>query len=118
MFSPIEPGFEKLRSSDRVTASVQNPSTVEEYARLLADCPDYLTPTVKLDYHTGMRQGEILSLTWGQVEMEDGFIRLRPEDTKTNEGRLVPFNGGLREMFKVLTRNWPEARVVNAMVSP
>ena len=75
---------------DRVLSS-------EEYARLLAYCQDYLKPIVKLAYHTGMRQGEILNLTWGQVDLREGFIRLRPEETKTNEGRLVPFNGELRE---------------------
>jgi integrase len=83
----------------------------EEYARLLAHCPAYLKPVVKLAYYTGMRQGEILSLTWSQVDLREGIIELRPEDTKTNEGRLVPFNGELREMFRALPRNLPAARV-------
>ena len=39
-----------------------------------------------------MRPGEILGLTWGQVDLQEGFIRLSPEDTKTNEGRLVPLD--------------------------
>ena len=90
----------------------------EEYARLLAQCPGHLKPIVKLAYHTGMRQGEILSLTLGQVDLREGFIRLRPEDTKTNEGRLVPFNGELREMFKELPRNLPTARVFNRNGNP
>jgi len=29
-------------------------------------------------------------LTWDRVDLKERFIRLRPEDTKTNEGRLVP----------------------------
>ena len=65
----------------------------EEYTRLLAHCPAHLKPIVKVAYHTGMRQGEILNLTWGQVDLKEGFIRLRPEDTKTNEGRLCPLTG-------------------------
>jgi integrase len=65
-----------------------------------------------------MRQGEILGLTWGQVDLKEGFIRLGPEDTKTNEGRLVPFNGELREMFKELPRNLPAARVFNRYGKP
>lgn len=72
----------------------------EEYARLLAHCPAHLKPIVKLVYHTGMRQGEILNLTWGQMDLKEGFIRLEPEHTKTNDGRLVPLNGELIEIFR------------------
>lgn len=75
----------------------------EEYIRLLAHCPVHLKPVVRLAYHAGMRQGEILNLTWGQVDLKEGFIRLRPEDTKTNEGRLVPLNHELVQMFKAMT---------------
>jgi integrase len=90
----------------------------EEYVRLLAHCPNYLKPIVRLAYQTGMRQGEILGLTWGQVDLKEGFIRLQPRDTKTNEGRLVPFNGELREMFKALPRSLPTARVFNRNAKP
>jgi integrase len=45
---------------------------------------------LKTTYQTAMRRGEILSLTWGQLGLKEGFIKLRPEDTKTNEGRLAP----------------------------
>jgi hypothetical protein len=45
------------------------------------------------------------------VDLKEGFIQLRPQDCKTNEGRLVPFNGELMEMFKELPRNLPAARV-------
>jgi integrase len=83
----------------------------EEYARLLAHCPAHLKPIVKLAYHTGMRQGEILNLTWGQADLKEGFIRLRPEDTKTNEGRLVPLNYELMEMFRAMPRGLPGVQV-------
>jgi integrase len=83
----------------------------EEYARLLAESPDHLRPIVKVAYHTGMRQGEILNLTWGQVDFKEGFIRLRPEDTKTNEGRLIPLNRELIEMFKAMPKGFPVVRV-------
>jgi len=69
----------------------------DEYIRLLAHCPPHIKPIMKLAYYTGMRQGEILNLTWGQVDLKEGFIRLEPEDTKTNEGRLVPLDEELVE---------------------
>ncbi len=43
--------------------------------------------------------------------MKEGFIRLRPEDSKTNEGRLVPLNRELVEMFKAMPRGLPGVRV-------
>jgi len=81
--------------------------SLEEYARLLAHCPCHLKQIVKVAYHTGMRQGEILTLTWGQVDLKEGFIKLRPENTKTNDGRLVPLNGELMEMFRAMPHGLP-----------
>jgi integrase len=83
----------------------------EEYTRLLAQCSPHLKQIVKVAYHTGMRQGEIINLNWGQVDLKEGFIRLHPEDTKTNEGRLVPLTGELVEMFKAMPRGLPGVNV-------
>jgi integrase len=83
----------------------------EEYIRLLAHCPGHLKPIVKLAYHTGMRRGEILGLTWGQVDLKEGFIKLTHEDTKTNEGRLVPLNRELIDMFRALPQGLPHVQV-------
>jgi integrase len=82
-----------------------------EYARLLAHPPAPLRSIIKTAYHTGMRQGEILNLTWGQVDLKEGFIRLEPEHTKTNEGRLVPLTEELAEMFSAMPRGLPGVRV-------
>ncbi len=90
----------------------------DEYARLLAHCLAHLKPIVKLAYHTDMRQGEILGLTWGQVDLKEGFIRLDPADCKTNEGRLVPFNLELVEMFQALPRGLPGVKVFTRQGKP
>jgi integrase len=81
--------------------------TPEEYAQLLAHCSPHLAPIVRLAYHTGMRRGEILGLTWGQIDLKERCIRLLPEDTKTNEGRDVPLKQELVEMFKAFPRGLP-----------
>jgi integrase len=89
---------------DRVLSS-------EEFTLLLTHCPSYLKPILKVAYYTGMRKGEILSLTWGQIDLKEGFIRLQAEDTKTNEGRLVPLNREIIEMFKAMPRGLPGVEV-------
>jgi len=72
----------------------------DEYERLLAHSPEKLKPIINVAYHTAMRQKEILHLTWGQIDLKEGFIILEPEDTKTKESRLVPLNQELIQMFK------------------
>ncbi len=83
----------------------------DEYERLLASSPLQLKPIIKLAYFSGMRHGEILNLTWDQVDLKEGFIKLRPDDTKTKEGRIVPLNRELVEMFKAMPRGLPGIRV-------
>ena len=85
--------------------------TPEEYVRLLAHCAPQIKPIVKIAYYTGMRQAEILFLTWGQVDLKEGFIHLQPEDTKTHEARIVPLNQELIEMFQSMPRGLPVVRV-------
>lgn len=85
--------------------------STEEYVRLLAYSPPQIKPIIKLAYYTGMRQGEILFLTWGQVDLKEGFISLAPDDTKTNEGRLVPLSREMVEMFRAMPRGLPGVRV-------
>lgn len=76
----------------------------DERQRLLAvceesDCPQ-LYPVVVLAISTGMRQGEILGLTWSQVDLSRGTILL--EDTKNGERRVVPLVGRANELIATL----------------
>jgi integrase len=92
--------FQENNARDRILSSA-------EYVLLLAHCPAHIKPVVKLAYFNAMRRGEILNLKWERVDLKEGFIRLRPEDTKTTEGRLVPLNRELMEMFKAMPRGLP-----------
>jgi integrase len=75
----------------------------EEFDRLMAVAPTHLKPILLSAYQTGMRKGEILNLTWDRVDLKKGVIRLRPEDTKTEEGRRIPMTKELSEMLRSAT---------------
>ena len=49
-----------------------------------------------------MRRGEILSLKWEQIDLRQGYISL--EDTKSGEGRQIPLNQTLTEIFNRIPR--------------
>ena len=60
---------------------------------------DHLKAIVATGYYTGMRSGEIFSLTWDKVDLKNKFIRLKPEDTKDREARNIPICKELVEIF-------------------
>ena len=55
----------------------------EEFEQLIMACPEYLKPLVILAFYTGMRKSEIVFLTWNEVDLTKGFIRLCADRTKT-----------------------------------
>jgi integrase len=76
-----------------------------EAERLLHACSDVLRPIVLTALHTGMRKGELLGLTWNEVDLTHGFIRLT--QTKNGKARALPFNETLWSLFSRL-RTWPD----------
>src|SRR5215831_4365895 len=47
-------------------------------------------------WETGMRRGEIVLLTWPQVNFKENVIFLDSQDTKTRKRRLIPMSQRLR----------------------
>jgi integrase len=71
----------------------------KEYLALKKALPFCLKPVVTIAYHTGMRKEEILGLQWCQIDLMDGKINLKPQDTKNNEGRVIYMEGELLEII-------------------
>jgi len=60
--------------------------------------PEYLRDPIRFLYHAGWRLGEMQTLEWRDVERDGSkptTIRLRPEVSKTKDGRVLPLNGEL-----------------------
>lgn len=91
--------------------------TPEEYERLQACAAPHLQFINATAYHTAMRRGEILGLTWDRVDLSTGLVTLRPEDTKTDEGRVVPLTPDLtdqlRDLYKVRFLHEPHVFLVD-----
>ena len=70
-----------------------------QYEALRAALPDYLRLPLDIGYHTAMREGEILSLRWEQIDFLANTINLRAGETKNDEARIVPIVPQLRTLL-------------------
>ena len=86
----------------------------EEFISLRNTLPDYLKGLVTFAYKTGWRLSEITSLTWSQVDLKHGIVRLEVGETKNKEGRTVYLD---EEMREVLQNHW-DARKSRNDITP
>lgn len=70
----------------------------EEIARLLSACSDHCRPIVLTGIHTGMRLGEVLSLKWEQVDLQERMITIL--HSKNGKVRKIPIDDTLLETLK------------------
>ena len=78
--------------------------TPEEEALLLKHAPPSLQPCITLAVNTGLRLREMLTLTWGQVDLKQGHVTVTAEMAKGKKTRHVPLNANAREVLEGLPR--------------
>ena len=66
---------------------------------------DHMTPMVLLSLNTGMRQGELFSLAWENVDLTMKTITVLASHSKGNNTRVIPLN---TEAHAVLTTIRPD----------
>jgi integrase len=71
-----------------------------EYLTVRAHLSRDYQDVLDFGYMTGWRRGEILSLEWTDVDRTAGVIRLRPERSKTREGRVLVLSKPLRDLIE------------------
>lgn len=67
--------------------------------------PGYLKDPVSFLYRSGWRLGEMKTLEWRSVDLPGGVIRLRSENSKTGETRILPISGEMAEVMRRATEN-------------
>jgi integrase len=104
-------GAETLRTFKKVKRLVKKNSDARnrilshaEFKSLKDNLPKHLEGMVAMGYYTGMRFGEIHSLTWDQIDMKSRIICLEAADTKDRERRNIPICEELYEEIKRVPR--------------
>ena len=72
----------------------------EEYLNVRAALPPAFQDVLDFAYYSGWRRNEILYLTWAEVDLSGGVIRLSPHRSKTRTGRVLPLSGPLRQVLE------------------
>ncbi len=90
------------------TVSVSNTRTgffdESEVRKLVKYLPKADKAVAVFAFYTGWRiRSEILPLTWFQVDLDEGIVRLEPGTTKSGEGREFPFSE-IPELYELLRK--------------
>lgn len=121
LLAVCEPGIKQLvyRRRKRGSSELQTISAAVETGN-----PE-LKAAVLLALDCGLRQGELLKLSWGDIDMSNGTAAIQGTHTKTQRGRSVPLTdrvlselerlpsfGGIGNLFRNrhLKRSWNTAR--------
>jgi len=83
-----------------------------EYPELPADSLDYMKSLILLSINTGLRRGEILSLTWENVILEMAVLTVAGDTAKSGKTRHIPLNA---EALTIL-RQWRQRTLSPGLV--
>ena len=98
-WSVLWPNVRKMEERKDVGRAI----TRDEEDRLLKSAGESRMPLIgtfiRIALATGMRAGEITSLTWEQVDLEKRTVRVGRAKTEAGTGRVIPMNGTLFAVF-------------------
>jgi integrase len=71
-----------------------------EYLKVRRHLPSGYQDILDFAYYSGWRRREITELTWAEVDLHGGVIRLSPHRSKTKVGRLLPMSKPIRDVLE------------------
>jgi integrase len=84
----------------RKSANLWRRKRRKEELPILSYFADHLTPAVLISMNTGLRRGELLALTWADVNVHGRILTVRSHSAKTGDTRYVPLNDEAVEMLQ------------------
>lgn len=82
--------------------------THEEWEKLYAELPKHQQPMAKFAVETGLRQSNVLGLTWDRVDMTRKLVWIEAEDMKSGEAHPVPLSDGAMDVLQAVQETHPE----------
>lgn len=73
---------------------------------------DYLKPMVLLSINTGLRQGEIFSITWSNIDLERSILTLSGASTKNRKTRYIPLKSEALDVLLKWQSHYPKSNLV------
>ena len=91
-----------LLKQNRDEAGRKRAFTMDELRLISQKAPDeFWSYAICAGFYTGQRLGDIVSLNWGSVDLEQGVLRLT--QGKTNRAVMIPLRPALRAILASLT---------------
>ena len=101
-FSGDLPKIEKFKDTQKEGVRYL---TEEEARRLINACPEWFRPVVIFALNTGLRAGEIFSLTWDMVDFKNRHLYIQSSHTKTKKLYKIPLNNVAYNLLLELYKN-------------
>jgi integrase len=91
----------------------------EQFEAVLQHLPAHLKPVFEVAYITGWRvSSELLTRKWQHVDLENGWLRLDPGESKNSEGRMFPLMPELREILSLQLEKTRQLQLATESVIP
>lgn len=74
--------------------------TRTQWAKLYAELPPHMKPMAEFAIETGLRQSNVLGLTWSRVDIERKLVWVEAEDTKADNALAVPLSTKALDVLK------------------
>jgi integrase len=87
----------KLKVRIQIGKAFDAPETNKLSAEVAKSRSPHIYMAYTLARNAGLRDGEIKTLTWGQINLTDRFLTVGRAKTEAGEGRTIPFNDELHE---------------------